>query len=45
MLIEDVLAGRLNPSPALDVTVSIAEVASGYRAMDQRQVIKALVRP
>jgi len=31
--------------PVLDVTVSLAEVASGYRAMDQRQAIKALVRP
>jgi threonine dehydrogenase-like Zn-dependent dehydrogenase len=44
-LLEDVLAGRLDPSPVLDVTVSLAEVASGYRAMDQRQAIKALVRP
>ena len=44
-LLADVLAGRLDPSPVLDVTVSLAEVASGYRAMDQRQAIKALVRP
>ena len=44
-LLEDVLAGRLDPSPILDFTVSLAEVASGYRAMDQRQAIKALVRP
>ena len=44
-LLEDVLAGRLDPSPVLDFTVSLAEVASGYSAMDQRQAIKALVRP
>jgi threonine dehydrogenase-like Zn-dependent dehydrogenase len=44
-LLADVLAGRLDPSPVLDVTVSLAEVASGYKAMDQRQAIKALVRP
>ena len=44
-LLEDVLAGRLDPSPILDCTVKLAEVASGYRAMDQRQAIKALVRP
>jgi hypothetical protein len=42
---EDVLAGRHYPSPILDFMVSLAEVASGYRAMDQRQAIKALVRP
>jgi threonine dehydrogenase-like Zn-dependent dehydrogenase len=44
-LLADVLAGRLDPSPVLDVTVSLAEVASGYKVMDQRQAIKALVRP
>ncbi len=44
-LLEDMLAGRLDPSPVLDFTVSLAEVASGYRAMDQRQAIKVLVRP
>jgi len=44
-LLEDVLAGRLNPSPFLGFTVSLAEVASGYSRMDQRQAIKALVRP
>jgi threonine dehydrogenase-like Zn-dependent dehydrogenase len=44
-LLEDVLAGRLDPSPVLDFTVSLAEVASGYSAMDQRQAIKVMVRP
>jgi threonine dehydrogenase-like Zn-dependent dehydrogenase len=44
-LLADVLAGKLDPSPVLDVTVSLAEVAAGYAAMDQRQAIKVLVRP
>jgi hypothetical protein len=30
---------------SLDLSVSLAEVASGYKAMDQRQAIKVLVRP
>lgn len=44
-LLAEVLAGRLNPSPVLDLTVSLDEVASGYSAMDQRQAIKVMVRP
>jgi threonine dehydrogenase-like Zn-dependent dehydrogenase len=44
-LLNEVLAGRLDPSPVLDMTVSLAEVAAGYVAMDQRQAIKVLVRP
>jgi threonine dehydrogenase-like Zn-dependent dehydrogenase len=44
-LLAEVLAGRLDPSPILDLTVSLAEIASGYSAMDQRQAIKVIVRP
>jgi threonine dehydrogenase-like Zn-dependent dehydrogenase len=44
-LLAEVLAGRLDPSPVLDLTVSLAEVAAGYAAMDQRQAIKVMVRP
>lgn len=44
-LLSEVLAGRLNPSPILDLTVSLAEIASGYTAMDQRQALKVMVRP
>src|SRR2546427_37242 len=44
-LLNEVLAGRLDPSPVLDMTVSLAEVAAGYAAMDHRQAIKVLVRP
>jgi threonine dehydrogenase-like Zn-dependent dehydrogenase len=44
-LLADVLAGKLDPSPVLDLTVGLADVASGYVAMDQRQAIKVLVQP
>jgi threonine dehydrogenase-like Zn-dependent dehydrogenase len=44
-LLVDVLAGKLDPSPVLDLTVGLADVASGYAAMDQRQAIKVLVQP
>jgi threonine dehydrogenase-like Zn-dependent dehydrogenase len=44
-LLNEVLAGRLDPSPILDMTVRLDEIAAGYVAMDQRQAIKVLVRP
>ena len=42
-LLDDVLGGRLDPSPVLDLTVSLDEVPAGYSAMDERRAIKALV--
>jgi threonine dehydrogenase-like Zn-dependent dehydrogenase len=44
-LLNEVLEGRLNPAPNLDLSLSLDEVAAGYAAMDQRQVIKVMVRP
>jgi threonine dehydrogenase-like Zn-dependent dehydrogenase len=44
-LLNEVLEGRLNPSPILDLSVSLDEVAAGYVAMDQRQAIKVMVLP
>jgi threonine dehydrogenase-like Zn-dependent dehydrogenase len=44
-LLNEVLEGRLNPSPILDLSVSLDEVAAGYVAMDQRRAIKVMVRP
>jgi threonine dehydrogenase-like Zn-dependent dehydrogenase len=44
-LLTDVLAGRLDPSPVLDQTVTLEDVAAGYGAMDQRHAIKVMVRP
>ena len=42
-LLADVAAGTLDPSPVLDLTVSLDEVPAGYAAMDGRTAIKALV--
>src|SRR6266702_1010387 len=44
-LLADVLAGRLDPSPVLDLTVDLDGVPSGYAAMDQRTALKVMVRP
>jgi threonine dehydrogenase-like Zn-dependent dehydrogenase len=44
-LLERVLAGRLDPSPVFDLTLPLAEVAEGYRAMDERRAIKVLLQP
>ncbi len=44
-LLNEVLEGWLNPSPILDLSVSLDEIAAGYAAMDQRQAIKVMVRP
>ena len=43
-LMEDVLAGRLDPSPVLDLVVPLEDVPEGYAAMDERRAIKVLVR-
>ena len=42
-LLADVLAGRLDPSPVLDLTLCLDEVPEGYKAMDTRKAIKAMV--
>jgi threonine dehydrogenase-like Zn-dependent dehydrogenase len=44
-LLEDVLAGRLDPGPVFDATYALADVADAYRAIDERRVIKPLLRP
>jgi alcohol dehydrogenase len=42
-LLADVLAGRLDPSPVLDLTIGLDQVPEGYHAMDTREAIKAMV--
>jgi threonine dehydrogenase-like Zn-dependent dehydrogenase len=44
-LIELVLDGKINPGKVFDLTLPLAQVAEGYRAMDERRAIKTLLRP
>ncbi|MFE1837822.1 zinc-dependent alcohol dehydrogenase family protein [Streptomyces sviceus] len=44
-LIERVVGGRINPGKVFDLTLPLDEVADGYKAMDERRAIKALLRP
>jgi alcohol dehydrogenase len=43
-LLADVVGGRLDPAPVFTETVDLAGVPEGYRAMDEREAIKVLVR-
>jgi len=44
-LLAEVLAGRLDPSAVLDVTIDLDGVPAGYAAMDQRTAMKVMVHP
>ena len=44
-LLADVLGGTLDPSPIFTKTVDLDGVPEGYRAMDERDAIKVLVKP
>jgi threonine dehydrogenase-like Zn-dependent dehydrogenase len=44
-LIEMILKGTINPGKVFDLTLDLDQVAEGYRAMDERRAIKALLRP
>ena len=43
-LIDKVLQGEIQPGRVFDLELPIAEVAEGYRAMDERRAIKTLLR-
>jgi threonine dehydrogenase-like Zn-dependent dehydrogenase len=43
-LMEDVLAGRIDPGRVLDFETDLDGIAEAYAAMDQRRTIKSLVR-
>jgi len=43
-LLADVLGGKLDPSPVLDLTVDLNGVLEGYRAMDTRKAIKVMLK-
>ena len=44
-LIDRVLNGRIEPGKVFDLTLPLDQAAEGYRAMDERRAIKALLRP
>ncbi|QSQ26264.1 zinc-dependent alcohol dehydrogenase family protein [Pyxidicoccus parkwayensis] len=44
-LIELVWSRKADPGKVFDLTLPLAQVAEGYRAMDERRAIKALLRP
>jgi threonine dehydrogenase-like Zn-dependent dehydrogenase len=44
-LLPDVLEGRIEPGKVFDRVASLDEVPDGYRAMNEREAIKVMVRP
>jgi len=44
-LLPDLLGGRIEPGRVLDREIGLDQVPEGYRAMDQRESIKVMVRP
>lgn len=44
-LLPDVLEGRIDPGRVFDRAIGLDEVPDGYRAMNEREAIKVMVRP
>jgi len=44
-LLPDVLEGKVEPGKVFDDTIAMDEVPAGYQAMNDRETIKALVKP
>jgi threonine dehydrogenase-like Zn-dependent dehydrogenase len=44
-LLPDVLEGRIEPGGVMDRVVGLDEVPDGYRAMNEREAIKVMVKP
>jgi threonine dehydrogenase-like Zn-dependent dehydrogenase len=44
-LLPDVLEGRIDPARVFDRTVDLDGVPDGYRAMNEREALKVLIRP
>jgi threonine dehydrogenase-like Zn-dependent dehydrogenase len=44
-LIDLILNGTIHPGKVFDLTLPLEKVAEGYRAMDERRAIKALLQP
>jgi threonine dehydrogenase-like Zn-dependent dehydrogenase len=45
VLIDLIWNRQINPGKVFDLELPLAEAADGYRAMDQREAIKVLLRP
>ena len=43
-LMDRVLTGSIKPGKVFDLTLPIAEVAEGHRAMDERRAIKTMLK-
>ena len=44
-LLPDILDGRIEPGLVFDRTVGLDDVPEGYRAMNDREALKVLIRP
>jgi threonine dehydrogenase-like Zn-dependent dehydrogenase len=44
-LLPDVLEGRIKPGRVFDRVVGLDAVPDGYRAMNEREAIKVMVKP
>ena len=44
-LVEMIWERKIDPGKVFDLTLPLEEVAEGYRAMDERRAIKALLLP
>lgn len=44
-LLPDVLEGRVEPGLVFDRTIGLDEVPDGYRAMNEREALKVMIRP
>jgi threonine dehydrogenase-like Zn-dependent dehydrogenase len=43
-LLDDVLAGHINPGRVFDFETDLEGIADAYAAMDERRAVKALIR-
>jgi hypothetical protein len=43
-LLPDVLEGRIEPGRVFDRVISLDEVPDGYRAMNEREAIKVMIK-
>ena len=44
-LLPDLMEGRITPGRVFDRTVALDEAPDGYRAMNEREVLKVMIRP